>query len=201
MEDLVCRYGGEEFAVMLPLTDESGTEIVGEKLRSMVERHSQLIWNGYQLPKVTISVGGMALVPKYKTPPLSLFKAVDKAMYMSKQKGRNIVTTIEPPDNLLDVKSFPHLDPPFLDINIPQGEPDPYYYRKLASINPQTPTPESIIPRKASEMPLAPIPAGKRVKAKPFKSIKKKTAYKKGKKKKHEASAAKRSDTTKNDGS
>lgn len=93
--DLVGRYGGEEFFVLMPGTDLAGAMIVGEKVRQAVEamglKHHR---NPSQV--VTISVGCHCVVPRVQVSPQSLVEAADEALYAAKQGGRNRVMSSEP---------------------------------------------------------------------------------------------------------
>jgi diguanylate cyclase (GGDEF)-like protein len=84
--DVVCRYGGEEFGILLTqVTPEQAITVAG-KLRKMVE--------GWQFPgvprTVTISAGAAAF-PQHGTNRDGLVKAADNALYAAKQGGRNAV--------------------------------------------------------------------------------------------------------------
>jgi diguanylate cyclase (GGDEF)-like protein len=84
--DVVCRYGGEEFGILLTQTSAPHAMSVAEKLRKMVE--------GWQFPgvprTVTISAGAAAF-PEHGTARDELVKAADAALYAAKQAGRNRV--------------------------------------------------------------------------------------------------------------
>lgn len=84
--DVVCRYGGEEFAILLSQTNPQHALSVAEKLRNITE--------GWQFPgvprPVTIS-GGAAAFPDHGTSRDELVRAADGALYMAKQAGRNRV--------------------------------------------------------------------------------------------------------------
>jgi diguanylate cyclase (GGDEF)-like protein len=87
--DIPCRYGGEEFAVILPNTDEAGAVIVAERFRQAVAA------NVFPLPQgeitVTVSVGLSAYrIGKLKE---EMIREADAALYASKRQGRNRVTT------------------------------------------------------------------------------------------------------------
>ena len=86
-EELFARWGGEEFAVVLPETDLAGAADFGERMRSLVER-TPFEYDGKSL-SVTISVGVTALAAGDSM--ASLLGRADAAMYRAKQDGRNRV--------------------------------------------------------------------------------------------------------------
>lgn len=82
--DLIARYGGEEFAIILPDTDRDGAKLMGERLRVAIEEHA------WDVRPITASVGAAAWTDGAS--PESLIDQADRALYRSKQAGRNIVT-------------------------------------------------------------------------------------------------------------
>jgi len=91
--DLLARYGGEEFAVILPETGIYGASEVAEHMRQQI-LEAQIPHEGTgECPFVTISLGVAAAVPERASEPIGLLKAADRALYLSKQNGRNKVTT------------------------------------------------------------------------------------------------------------
>jgi diguanylate cyclase (GGDEF)-like protein len=84
--DVVCRYGGEEFALLLTQTNIEQAAVIAEKLRRSVE--------GYQFPgvprRVTISAGVAAFSTHGKTRD-EMIRAADNGLYAAKQSGRNRV--------------------------------------------------------------------------------------------------------------
>jgi diguanylate cyclase (GGDEF)-like protein len=86
--DMVSRYGGEEFVVILPETDRKGAGEVAEKLRKTVE-NIDFVHRENQF-KVTISVGVTESLDADKG-PADLFQRMDMAMYDAKNSGRNKV--------------------------------------------------------------------------------------------------------------
>jgi diguanylate cyclase (GGDEF)-like protein len=84
--DVVCRYGGEEFAILLSQTSQQHALGVAEKLRRMVDA-----WQFPGVPRpVTISAG-VATSPDHGTTREELVKAADAGLYAAKQAGRNCV--------------------------------------------------------------------------------------------------------------
>lgn len=83
--DIPARYGGEELAVVLPETDEDGAIAVAERIRQAVGRLA------VGPRPVTISIG-VAAAPEDGASPAELVAAADRALYVSKETGRNRVT-------------------------------------------------------------------------------------------------------------
>jgi len=89
--DLVGRYGGEEFVLLLPDTDTEHAIRLAENCRNIIfEQHIP-----YESSKicdvVTISVGVSTIIPSTGTQPSSLVDAADKLLYRAKKNGRNRV--------------------------------------------------------------------------------------------------------------
>jgi len=84
--DIIARYGGDEFVMILPETDKDEAYSFAERLR---EKISQMKLEN--LPKLTISLG-IASYPVDEKDIEGLIKKADAAMYSAKQAGRNIVT-------------------------------------------------------------------------------------------------------------
>ncbi|HRU39603.1 MAG TPA: sensor domain-containing diguanylate cyclase, partial [Candidatus Goldiibacteriota bacterium] len=87
--DIIGRYGGEEFAVILPNTARNGCRFVCERLR---ENFSKLIINVNENEgiKLTLSIGGVEMAKGFKL--MEIINKADKALYYSKENGRNRVT-------------------------------------------------------------------------------------------------------------
>lgn len=90
--DIVCRYGGEEFAVILPNTSNEAAE-VAERMRKAVEKNPFYADNG-TVEKKTISAG-VATYPKDALDEIQLIDKADEALYKAKEKGRNLVVIFE----------------------------------------------------------------------------------------------------------
>ncbi len=84
--DIVGRYGGEEFLVILPNQDREGAAKVGENIRKNVEK---LTWP-YENLNVTVS-GGISLFPGDN--PDELLLQADKRLYKAKEQGRNQIVS------------------------------------------------------------------------------------------------------------
>lgn len=81
--DIVCRIGGEEFAMLLPETDSAGARLVAERVRESVAALS--------IPgvgTVTVSIG-VASVPEHAVDRDELMEAADRALYLAKRDGKN----------------------------------------------------------------------------------------------------------------
>ncbi|MGB8951016.1 MAG: diguanylate cyclase [Candidatus Sulfotelmatobacter sp.] len=88
-EDFVCRFGGEEFVVILPTADSETSRARGERLRTKM-RELTIMYQGKSLGMVTISVG-VAAFPVHGTSPKELMAAADAALYEAKRGGRDQV--------------------------------------------------------------------------------------------------------------
>jgi diguanylate cyclase (GGDEF)-like protein len=86
--DLKCRYGGEEFMILLPDTPVQGAQRVAETLRREIEG-TAIPWNDDTL-RVTASFGLTAITPG-EMDPLAAIARADEALYRAKQDGRNCV--------------------------------------------------------------------------------------------------------------
>jgi diguanylate cyclase (GGDEF)-like protein len=86
--DVLCRYGGEEFAILLPETNIQTAKIISERMRINVDNKS------FEFPgmviNITISIG-VACMPGNVAKLETLLKRADEAMYKAKRSGRNMV--------------------------------------------------------------------------------------------------------------
>jgi diguanylate cyclase (GGDEF)-like protein len=89
-DDLLVRYGGEEFAMLLPNTDLAGASAVAERLRAAVQAQHQA-HAAATLGIVTISAGASSCMPTDAASALRALKAADVALYEAKMSGRNRV--------------------------------------------------------------------------------------------------------------
>jgi diguanylate cyclase (GGDEF)-like protein/PAS domain S-box-containing protein len=87
-EDLVARFGGDEFAVILPNTDNQGAVDVGIKIREALAQSNPVRDDDSEEP-VTVSIGCATLVPKLGDHAETIIQMADEALYEAKRKGRN----------------------------------------------------------------------------------------------------------------
>lgn len=86
--DVVTRYGGEEFAVLLAETDLAGAVAVAENIRLAIER-LQIPHAGTSIGSVSISAGVATVTPSAGDAAMTLVEAADLALYRAKSSGRN----------------------------------------------------------------------------------------------------------------
>jgi len=91
--DIPCRYGGEEFTVILPLTNHEDANMIAERMRKAIESHS--VETANKSLQVTVSLG-VATIPFESIESIDQFiEVTDKSLYFSKKNGRNQSTSMK----------------------------------------------------------------------------------------------------------
>ena len=92
--DFLARCGGEEFAAILPVTDETIAAEIAERLRQAVMNLALPHVRSSVSQVVTVSVGVTTTIPdRADTTPATIFESVDTLLYQAKLSGRNRITT------------------------------------------------------------------------------------------------------------
>ncbi|MFK5984384.1 MAG: GGDEF domain-containing protein [Pseudomonadota bacterium] len=94
--DVLCRFGGEEFIVLLPETDLDGAIVIAEKMRIFIENSVVEINSNdtdSQQLKVTVSIGVAIIDIKQDSSIEASIQRADKALYRAKKTGRNKVSS------------------------------------------------------------------------------------------------------------
>ncbi|KPL00132.1 MAG: hypothetical protein AMJ91_05300 [candidate division Zixibacteria bacterium SM23_73_3] len=91
--DVICRYGGEEFAVILPQTKKTDAQMIGERIRHRVESGDFVSEDKDSKAKITVSLG-VASYPENGRTSKELIEKVDEALYLAKGRGKNLVWTV-----------------------------------------------------------------------------------------------------------
>jgi len=92
--DIAARWGGEEFAALLPRTHQEGAMEIAEKIRAAIEQKPIPLADGSNT-NITISIGISTLVPSRGASFNALISGADKALYAAKDAGRNKVIHID----------------------------------------------------------------------------------------------------------
>ncbi len=93
-QDVVARWGGDEYVILLRETDSGGALKVAERIRRAVESHHFLAREGYGLSLTTCV--GVASYPEHATDKRTLVDQADRAMYRGKKSSRNVVYLASP---------------------------------------------------------------------------------------------------------
>ncbi len=88
--DLLCRYGGEEFVVVMPETNMALAYMIAERVRQQIAGEIFVVRGGEKSLEITVSIGIASLDSEDDTPALILRRA-DEALYAAKRDGRNRV--------------------------------------------------------------------------------------------------------------
>jgi len=101
-DDVLCRYGGEEFCIVMPRTDIEEAQRVAERLRQTIERRAAKAVSGLQSANVTASFGIAELADQKACE--DLIRDADQALYLAKEEGRNRVKLHRRTADLLALK-------------------------------------------------------------------------------------------------
>ncbi len=85
-QDLIARWGGEEFLILLPETDFEGVQIAAEKVRELIA-HSSVPFQGHDI-QITLSIGGVVCEREANWD--DCIKIADRALYYGKTHGKNL---------------------------------------------------------------------------------------------------------------
>jgi len=102
--DVVTRYGGEEFAIILPATLRRDALTVAEKIRANVETRLKTVVEAHPQESFTVSIG-TATLPSDAADSVDLIKKADAALYKAKRLGKNRVQAFS--DERRDFARFP----------------------------------------------------------------------------------------------
>lgn len=103
--DVGCRYGGEEFVIVMPDATLDAAIARAEEIRRRINQASSDLNQG-QFGQIAVSCG-VAAYPEHGTEGASLFIAADKALYEAKHRGRNQVIAAAPPPEPVGQPFFP----------------------------------------------------------------------------------------------
>ena len=91
--DFICRYGGEEFVILLPETNKRNALLIAEEIRQKIESYT-FILSEKKLLHCTVSLGVSNYQKQNDTSVLAIINRADKALYMAKNGGRNQVAYV-----------------------------------------------------------------------------------------------------------
>jgi len=91
--DFAARWGGEEFIVLLPNTDLTGSINIAKRIRMNVSNLEIIALNGTRTG-ITVSIGVNARIPSPADTVNGVISLADKALYIAKESGRNMVSSI-----------------------------------------------------------------------------------------------------------
>lgn len=92
--DCICRFGGEEFAIILPATELEGAHTFAEQIRACIDQEK--ITTSDVSIKVTVSLGVASIYANDKNTVDELIEQADKALYQAKRLGRNRTVCAKP---------------------------------------------------------------------------------------------------------
>ena len=87
--DLVTRFGGEEFAVILPNTKLDGVRVLADSILEAIRSLAVPTPISGQNLSLTVSIGGNVIVPEREKSIKNLVQTADSALYLAKELGKN----------------------------------------------------------------------------------------------------------------
>jgi diguanylate cyclase (GGDEF)-like protein len=99
--DTVARFGGEEFAALLPETNRLGAAVMGQRIRAVIEKE-EIVVEGRQIA-ITVSIGVATLAAEEVESIDQLLNIADRRLYLAKNNGRNRICVSD--DGRSDFKS------------------------------------------------------------------------------------------------
>lgn len=89
--DLFARFGGEEFVLVLPETDEKSAAKIAERCRNLIFKE-QIAHEASPAGQIlTVSIGVSSITPSHQDDPLRFIEEADRRLYQAKQRGRNCI--------------------------------------------------------------------------------------------------------------
>jgi len=88
-KDFIARFGGEEFVLVLPETDEKAAKKVAERCRKLIFKEQIPHDSSLVSHVLTISIGVASMTPSHQDEALAFVEEVDRRLYLAKESGRN----------------------------------------------------------------------------------------------------------------